>query len=345
MSASTSTTSVAVFSTSMLPGVSLPATLLLVGLSSFSFLNMGSVNTNRPSLWRPTQLSHPHLTLCPSRRFFWSSGCDDNSHTRRALFGKGPRTSQLRISRCETSKRSSTTRGVPSSTNLILTGNCRTSACSSTWRPAVRFTRTPGPAATRLVPAATCQPGGGTTSNASSTVGDQGWVRARTATSALPPLPLANADLKAFRPGLQPHQRGCKPGRNAFRSVASYGLPELTSESRCGGRSLGRPGRLLLEPSDLGFQFLHPEGGAQSLPHGLELILQPLGRMDPGVLAVVAKRLRGALDRVIADQRVDVPRIRTTTTSGCVALAPNAWSEYTISASMWALTTRPISRK
>ena len=43
-------TPVEVFSTSVLPGVTVPATPLPVGLPSFSFLNMGSVNTNRPCL-------------------------------------------------------------------------------------------------------------------------------------------------------------------------------------------------------------------------------------------------------------------------------------------------------
>jgi hypothetical protein len=38
----------------MLPGVTVPATPLPVGLPSFSLLNMGSVNTNRPCLWEPT---------------------------------------------------------------------------------------------------------------------------------------------------------------------------------------------------------------------------------------------------------------------------------------------------
>ena len=54
MSAPASPTPVEVFSTSMLPGVTVPATPLPVGLPSFSLLNMGSVNTNRPCLWEPT---------------------------------------------------------------------------------------------------------------------------------------------------------------------------------------------------------------------------------------------------------------------------------------------------
>jgi len=65
MSAPASPRPVEVFSTSMLPGVTVSATPLPVGLPSFSFLNMGSVNTNRPCLWEPT----PH-------RVAWRSGHD-----------------------------------------------------------------------------------------------------------------------------------------------------------------------------------------------------------------------------------------------------------------------------